>query len=1060
MRLGPLLTCGVLMGCGSGAAPADMGHASSINAASRVSVASATGVADGTSTVAVTVELRNSTGAPMVGVDIVLTSTGMLDTLTQPGVTDDKGNASGAIASSVAEVKTITAFAAGVELTTRPTITFQSGAVERIAFVTQPQNATAVTALPDVAVQFLDADGNRETPSTAAVTFQAMSGGNAVGMPATVAAMGGVATLSGFVLATPGTYTLTASATGVDTLASTSFVIAAGPPAQLAFTTQPRNTPGFSRMLRPVTVAILDAAGNATTDGSTVTLALGSGAQLSGTTSVAAVAGVATFDDLVMPDVADDATLVATSAVAAGSATSAKFAIDAITADGAAGHFVGGAMDYSRGGANDAPSAESLAQPHGIVFAGDKLFVSEADNNRIVIVPLDGSGHLASPPRATYVIGQASGLLTTNVGGTDAQSLQFPEGMCLDTTSNLLWVADLSNNRVLAFPVGTIGNAPTASYVLGQPDFTTAVPGAGSTGMFFPIDVTCDPSRHRLFVDDYQNSRILVFDTTPGTLASGEAASYVIGQSDFTSTGAATTQTRLARPRGSSLDATSGKLFVADTDNNRVLVFDTAALAANGPSATLVLGQSDFVSSGFGSGAAGFGPVSTVYDASNKMLFVGSISISGYDMTAPTNGESATLTFGGIGTVSATTTGSAVGLALDGNGGLWEADSNANRIAHFPSPTTGAALSEMMGHPGGASEPQLTTASEVNDAAPSPATFAAPSEVALDETAHRLYVADAANDRVVIYQLSDKDELDAVPTPLFVIGQPGKSVRVIPATQTAATLAGPSGVAVDVVNHLLYVADTGNARVLVYSTAITADAPSALVVLGQKDFSSNTAPALPTQRNAATFDHPMGLAVDPAGERLFVGDVYDARILVFYTRGMSTGDPAVRVLGEPDFNAVTYTSTSPQAAHLAYDGAHERLYATNGQNQVLVWDTTAITNGMPPIHRLGDGNDMTGSTPSTFEDTEGVALDGAGHLFVSDHINARVLVFDAANITDGEAAISILGWRSLTAYGFTPGVGAGAAGLPKPAGLVYSQANGRLFVSDSGYSRLTSYAFP
>ena len=86
-------------------------------------------------------------------------------------------------------------------------------------------------------------------------------------------AAGGVATFSNLSIDQAGSYSLTASAAGVGgTATSNSFNVTAGAAAQLAFTTQPANTPGANTMAN-VKVAVEDQYGNTvTTDNSSVTL--------------------------------------------------------------------------------------------------------------------------------------------------------------------------------------------------------------------------------------------------------------------------------------------------------------------------------------------------------------------------------------------------------------------------------------------------------------------------------------------------------------------------------------------------------------------------------------------------------------------------------------------------------------------------------------------------------------------------------------------------------------------------------------------------------------------
>lgn len=147
-------------------------------------------------------------------------------------------------------------------------------------------------------------------------------GGASLNGTQTVTTTAGVATFSGLWLDKAATgYTLAASTAGTVTDAeSAAFDIVAAAPAQLAFGVQPTTTK-VSRVISPaVEVEIQDEFGNLTSATDPVTLALSDnpiGAELTGTTTVSAVDGVATFSDLFVDDPAS-LTLRATSGAFAG----------------------------------------------------------------------------------------------------------------------------------------------------------------------------------------------------------------------------------------------------------------------------------------------------------------------------------------------------------------------------------------------------------------------------------------------------------------------------------------------------------------------------------------------------------------------------------------------------------------------------------------------------------------------------------------------------------------------------------------------------------------------
>src|SRR5205823_5223555 len=150
-----------------------------------------------------------------------------------------------------------------------------------------------------------------------------------------VAAVSGVATF--FVsLNKAGTgYTLTASASGFAPATSTAFDIIPGTATQLAFTVQPSTTVAGVAISPAVQVTALDAAGNPVPSFTgSVTVALGTnpgGSTLGGTTTLAAVNGVASFATLTLDKTGTGYALTAT-ATGLNPATSSGFTIIAGTA--------------------------------------------------------------------------------------------------------------------------------------------------------------------------------------------------------------------------------------------------------------------------------------------------------------------------------------------------------------------------------------------------------------------------------------------------------------------------------------------------------------------------------------------------------------------------------------------------------------------------------------------------------------------------------------------------------------------------------------------------------
>ncbi len=195
-------------------------------------------------------------------------------------------------------VYTLSAASAGLTGATSSSITV-AGPASKLIFTTQPPaTGTAATAFGAV-VQVQDANGYLVTTSTASVTITSTAAG--VSGTTTVPAVGGVATFSSLQFKASGTYTLSAAANGLTAATSSSIVIAAGPAAKLAFTTQPPASGTTGTLLGTVVAQVEDANGNLVTGSAASISIVSSPTGLSGTVTVSAVNGVATFSNLVFP---------------------------------------------------------------------------------------------------------------------------------------------------------------------------------------------------------------------------------------------------------------------------------------------------------------------------------------------------------------------------------------------------------------------------------------------------------------------------------------------------------------------------------------------------------------------------------------------------------------------------------------------------------------------------------------------------------------------------------------------------------------------------------------
>jgi DNA-binding beta-propeller fold protein YncE len=200
----------------------------------------------------------------------------------------------------------------------------------------------------------------------------------------------------------------------------------------------------------------------------------------------------------------------------------------------------------------------------------ERLFVADTDGHIRVLV-YDVSA-ITDGESAQSALGQT--YFTWGTGATTQSGMMSPTGVIYDSAHQRLFVSDGPNNRVMVFDVTSVTNGEAAINVLGQPDFTSSRSGGLTrSGLNTPNGLGYDVTRQRLFVADALNHRIMVFDAT--SVTDGEAAINVLGQPDFLEAiPFPPTQSKTSHPMGVNYDAPSHKLFVADTSNNRILIFD------------------------------------------------------------------------------------------------------------------------------------------------------------------------------------------------------------------------------------------------------------------------------------------------------------------------------------------------------------------------------------------------------------------------------------------------------------------------------------------------------
>lgn len=284
-----------------------------------------------------------------------------------------------------------------------------------------------------------------------------------------------------------------------------------------------------------------------------------------------------------------------------------------------------------------------------------------------------------------------------------------------------------------------------------------------------------------------------------------------------------------------------------------------------------------------------------------------------------------------------------------------------------------------------------------------------------------LWVADTGHHRLLGWKhLPTEDNTPAD----FIIGQPdfyheGRNAK---SETTAFSLNVPTGVTA--CDKGLAIADAWNHRILIWLETPTRNNQSADIVLGQADFFSgegNRGQNVPTDE---TLFWCYGVFWD--GERLWVADTGNRRVLMWNGLPTRNGQKADLILGQKDFNSRDENGgTEPNAASMRWSHAVTvwggRLCITDaGNNRVMIWNSIPNEINQPCDVVLGqkDFSQVEHNQTNYFPIASGLnmpyGVTAVGDwLFVADTANSRLLGWHKDDCYNGCAAQLLAGQYSF-----------------------------------------------
>ena len=292
------------------------------------------------------------------------------------------------------------------------------------------------------------------------------------------------------------------------------------------------------------------------------------------------------------------------------------------------------------------------------------------------------------------------------------------------------------------------------------------------------------------------------------------------------------------------------------------------------------------------------------------------------------------------------------GIAVDASGNIYVGDEND---AHIRKITGSGAVSTLAGSSYGYADGSGTAAK-----------FFGPDGIAIDAQGN-IYVADYINNRIRKITAGGSVSTFAGGTQGYLDG-----------TGTAAQFSGPRAVAIDASGNV-YVADGTNQRIRKISAAgvVTTLAGSGPTGAGNGGYADGAG------TTTARFNTPSGVTVDGAGN-VYVADFNNFRVRKVTPDG-TVSTVAGSVDGEMDGTGSAAEFGAPQGIVVDASGT---LYVTDYLSTVRQITPGGVVTTI--AGSTGAGHvDGTG-TVARFSGPAGIAIDGAGNLYIADYGNGAI----------------------------------------------------------------------
>ncbi|MBS1788550.1 MAG: hypothetical protein JST85_12550 [Acidobacteria bacterium] len=637
----------------------------------------------------------------------------------------------------------------------------------------------------------------------------------------------------------------------------------------------------------------------------------------------------------------------------------------------------------------------NISRPIRMTFdVAGNLYFADFNNNRVRRVATNGI--------ITTVAGNgAAGYSGDNGPATSAQ-LNGPLGVALDKTGNLL-IADGANNRIRMVNVST----GVITTIVGTGDTGFNGDGGAATGARIsgPENVFVDKDNN-IFIADFGNHRIRKIAANGGTISTVAGT----GVSGFSGDGGQATSAAISSPTDVVVD-NAGNIYLCATGNNRI------RKVTNDGVINTIAGNGNTTFNGDGilaTAAALSNPQSLALDSTGN-VYIADRGNSRIRKVTISDGSISTLAGGssGLSPDGSSTTLARLnlptGIALDAAGNVYFSDRDNFRIRRIANAVSGD-----------------TTGPVVSLNAPPP-------NGTLTTSVNPLSLSGTATDTGIVALIRWSNDRGGSGTAIGTTSWSIPSIALQPGVNNLTITAWDA---------------SGNAG----STTLIANyqTPQVVVTIAGTGVGANSADGIPGA--AASVWQPVGVAVDAMGNVLFT-DNLNRRVRKISPTGIISAFAGTGEAGSGGDGGQAKDATFHFPTGIAIDAAGNVYISDQGAHRVrrVAPDGVITTVAGTGVGFGGYSGDGGLAKDAELNLPQGLAVDKAGNLLIADYGNSRI-----RKVTIADGKISTVAGNGL--YGFSGDGGlATEAVLGTPTGVAVDGA-GNIYITDLGNQRIRKIA--